>query len=84
MRIDRFDDVDAWQLVTELISKVYTLIKKWDFANDFGLKKQIQDADGSSMHNIAEGYDSETNPAFVFLGMQNGLALKSKVKFMWI
>ena len=27
--------------------------------------RQIQDAAGSSMHNIAEGYDSETNPEFV-------------------
>jgi four helix bundle protein len=29
------------------------------------LKGQIQDAAGSSMHNIAEGFDSETNPEFV-------------------
>jgi len=31
----------------------------------FGLKGQIQDVAGSSMHNIAEGFDSETNPEFV-------------------
>ncbi|MCJ7685304.1 MAG: four helix bundle protein [Desulfobacteraceae bacterium] len=29
------------------------------------MKKQIQDAAGSSMHNIAEGFDSETNPEFI-------------------
>jgi four helix bundle protein len=29
------------------------------------LKGQIQAAAGSSMHNIAEGFDSETNPEFV-------------------
>ena len=34
-------------------------------ARDFGLKGQIQDAAGSSMHNIAEGFDSETIPEFV-------------------
>ena len=41
------------------------LTKKVKFARDFGLKGQIQDAAGSSMHNIAEGFDSETNPEFV-------------------
>jgi four helix bundle protein len=29
------------------------------------LKGQIQDAAGSSMHNIAEGFDSETNAEFI-------------------
>jgi len=65
MRIDRFEDIEAWQLARELTRKVYDLTKKAKFARDFGLKGQIQDAAGSSMHNIAEGFDSETNPEFV-------------------
>ena len=65
MRIDRFEDIEAWQLARELARKVYSLAKKTKFAGDFGLRKQIQDAAGSSMHNIAEGFDSETNPEFV-------------------
>jgi four helix bundle protein len=65
MRIERFEDIEAWQLARELTRKVYGLTKKTKFARDFGLKGQIQDAAGSSMHNIAEGFDSETNPEFV-------------------
>ena len=65
MRIDQFEDIEAWQLARELTRKVYVLTKKIKFARDFGLKGQIQDAAGSSMHNIAEGFDSETNPEFV-------------------
>jgi four helix bundle protein len=65
MKIERFEDIEAWQLARELSRKVYTLTKKAKFARDFGLKGQIQDAAGSSMHNIAEGFDSETNPEFV-------------------
>ena len=65
MRIDRFEDIEAWQLARELTRKVYVLTKKVNFARDFGLKGQIQDAAGSSMHNIAEGFDSESNPEFV-------------------
>ena len=65
MRIERFEDIEAWQLARELTYKVYELTKKPTFARDFGLKGQIQDAAGSSMHNIAEGFDSETNFEFV-------------------
>jgi len=65
MKIERFEDIEAWQLARELTHKVYHLTNKADFARDFGLKGQIQEAAGSSMHNIAEGFDSETNPEFV-------------------
>ena len=65
MRIERFEDIEAWQLARKLTRKVYELTKKPEFARDFGLKRQIQDAAGSSMHNIAEGFDSETNREFV-------------------
>ncbi len=65
MKIKRFEDIEAWQLARELTQKVYRLTKKPGFSKDYGLKKQIQDAAGSSMHNIAEGFDSETNPEFI-------------------
>jgi four helix bundle protein len=69
--------IEAWQLARELARKVYVLTKKTKFARNFELKGKIQDAAGlprsmrslfnrgSSMHNIAEGFDSETNPEFV-------------------
>ena len=74
MKIERFEDIEAWQpveslkverLARELTRKVYRLTKKPGFARDYGLKRQIQDAAGSSMHNIAEGFDSETNGEFI-------------------
>jgi four helix bundle protein len=65
MKIERFEDIEAWQLARELTRKIYELTKKPRFARDFSLKGQIQDAAGSSMHNIAEGFDSETNLEFV-------------------
>ena len=69
MRIDRFEDIEAWQLARELTRKVYQLTKKPKFSKDFGLINQIRSAAGSSMHNIAEGFDSKTNPDFIrFLG----------------
>jgi four helix bundle protein len=65
MKIERFEDIEAWQLARELTRKVYRMTKKQGFAKDFELKRQIQAAAGSSMHNIAEGFDSETNAEFI-------------------
>jgi four helix bundle protein len=36
-----------------------------EFAKDFRLCGQIQDAAGSVMHNVAEGFDAGTNPEFM-------------------
>ena len=65
MKIERFEDIEAWQLAREMTQKVYCLTKKSGFAKDYGVKRQIQDAAGSSMHNIAEGFNSETNAEFI-------------------
>ncbi len=48
MRIERCEDIEAWQLARELTRKVYGLTKKAKFTRGFGLKKKIQDAAGSS------------------------------------
>jgi hypothetical protein len=80
MEIERFEDIEAWQLARELTRKVYDLTKKSKFACDFGLKGQIQDAAGSSMHNIAEGFDSETTSEFIrFLRYAKRSRRRSKV-----
>lgn len=65
MKIERFEDIEAWQLARELTKGVYHLTKMPAFAHDYGLKRQIQEAAGSAMHNIAEGFDAETNTEFV-------------------
>ena len=65
VRIDSFEDIEAWKLARELTRKVYALTKKPEFAKDFGLKGQIREAAGSSMHNIAEGFDAEANAEFI-------------------
>jgi four helix bundle protein len=65
MKIERFEDIEAWQLARALTRQVYRLTKKPGFEKDYGLKRQIQEAAGSAMHNIAEGFDSETNAEFI-------------------
>lgn len=65
MAIKRFEDIEAWQLARELAQKIYSLTKKERFTKDYGLSRQIRDAAGSAMHNIAEGFDAETNAEFI-------------------
>ncbi len=67
--IERFEDIKAWQMARELPREAYAASKGGDFARDFGLRDQITRAAGSVMHNIAEGFDAETNGDFIrFLG----------------
>ena len=64
MAIERFEDIKAWQAARALVGGIYRLTGREPFSRDFGLKDQIQRASGSVMHNIAEGFDSESNVEF--------------------
>jgi len=63
--IERFEDIKAWQMARELTREVYAASKDGNFARDYGLRDQITRAAGSIMHNIAEGFDAETNADFI-------------------
>ena len=65
MKIERFEDIDAWQPARILPRKVYSLTKNPGFTKGYGLKRLPQDAHGSSMHDILEGSDFETNAEFI-------------------
>lgn len=56
-RIDRFEDLVAWQRARELTLAIYQITKRGEFARDFGLTRQIQRAAVSIMSNLAEGFE---------------------------
>jgi four helix bundle protein len=64
-RIERFEDLQSWQKARQLTNLIYDLSERPKFCKDFHLGGQIQDAAGSVMHNIAEGFDAGTNPEFI-------------------
>lgn len=69
MRIERFEDIEAWKAARELTRSIYGITAKPPFAKDFGLKDQIQRASVSIMANVAEGFDSQSHQSFLtFLG----------------
>ena len=68
-KIERFEDIKAWQEARELTQNVYQITRNNGFAKDFGLREQVQRAAVSVMANIAEGFDSGSNREFIkFLG----------------
>ena len=56
-KIERFEDLIAWQKARELTKAIYKATDHGKFAKDFGLKDQIRRAAVSVMSNIAEGFD---------------------------
>lgn len=65
MKIERFEEIEGWQLARELTKHVYEATGTEKFKKDYGLRDQIQRAAGSVMHNIAEGFDGGSNAEFV-------------------
>ena len=79
MRIERFEDIEAWKEARKLVNMIYGISDKQKFSRDFGLKNQIRSASVSVMSNIAEGFDRGTNKEFIqFLIV--GRASASEVK----
>jgi len=56
-RVERFEDLIAWQKARSLTRKVYQVTREGDFARDTSLGRQMQRAAVSVMSNIAEGFE---------------------------
>ena len=72
-KIERFEDIHAWQKARELNKEIYTVTKNSNFSKDFSLKNQIRKASVSIMANIAEGYGRRSKKEFInFLNISHG------------
>jgi len=61
MKIQKFEDMIAWQKARELNILIY---KTFSTCKDFSFKNQIERAAVSIMNNIAEGFERQTNKEF--------------------
>jgi four helix bundle protein len=57
MKLEKFEDLLAWQEARQLTRKVYALASHPPLSRDFGLRDQLQRAAVSVMSNIAEGFE---------------------------
>jgi four helix bundle protein len=61
MKINKFEDILAWQKAGQLTILVYKLFRD---CKDYNFINQIQRAVISIMNNIAEGFERNTNKEF--------------------
>jgi four helix bundle protein len=69
MKCKRFEELPCWSKARELCQAVFELINKGRFKDDFTFRNQVWKSSGSTMDNIAEGFDDGSTKEFIrFLG----------------
>ena len=72
-KIERFEDIKAWQLARILCKQIHGFTLRTDFSRDYRLIGQIKGSSGSIMDNIAEGFERGGNREFLqFLSIAKG------------
>ena len=59
MKIERFEDLIAWQKGRVLVREIYAVSERRPFARDFPMRDQIRNAVLSVPSNIAEGFERD-------------------------
>jgi four helix bundle protein len=74
VKIDRFEDIKAWQEARKLVKMVYSATKSCEkFSRDYRFKDQITAAAISIMSNISEGFSRRYNKELIqFLFIAKG------------
>ncbi len=74
MKIERFEDIKAWQEARVLVKMIYQNAKDSKiFWNDYRFREQITSAAVSIMSNIAEGFSRRSKKEFIqFLFIAKG------------
>jgi len=72
-KVERFEDLQVWQMAHDLSVTIYSLTRNGAFPKDWGLRDQIQRASVSVMSNIAEGFERYSRQEFKqFLSIARG------------
>ena len=73
MKIERFEDIEAWKEARKLVNMAYDISDEGSFFKDLNLKAQIRSGSISVMSNIAEGYERGGNQELIqFLSIAKG------------
>jgi four helix bundle protein len=65
-KIERFEEIKAWQKAIELNDLLYEVTERFPFARDFSLKDQMKRSCLSVSSNITEGFERESNNSFIY------------------
>ncbi len=79
MKIQRFEDIVAWQKAQELAVSVYNV---FGTLKDWGFRNQICEASVSISNNIAEGFDRSSKAdfkRFLYIALGSASEVKSMI-----
>jgi four helix bundle protein len=80
-RLKRFEEMEVWASARSLVKDIYAISQGHPFFADFGLRDQIRRASISIASNIAEGFESQSNPSFIrFLASARGSAAEVRAQ----
>src|SRR4030067_974575 len=80
MKIERFEDIEAWKEARKLVNRVYGVCSVNEFKKDYSLVDQIRRAAISVMANISEGFARKGNKEFsqfLFIAKSSAAELQS-------
>ncbi|MER3375425.1 MAG: four helix bundle protein [Allomuricauda sp.] len=63
-RIERFEDLEVWQLARKICNEIEALFQTTHLGKNFSLRDQMERSSGSIMDNIAEGFGRDGNREF--------------------
>jgi len=79
MKIQKFENIEVWQLARAYVKEIYVQTGKSNFSKDYGLRDQLRRASVSIMANIAEGFERKTKNEFIhFLFISKGSCGESR------
>ncbi len=71
--INRFEDLEVWQLARTLYEKMSAVAAKLKKIKEYRFAEQVRSASGSIMDNIAEGFERNSRLEFInALGISKG------------
>ncbi len=80
MKIEQFEEIEAWKEARKLVNRVYGVCSVNEFKKDYSLVDQIRRAAISVMANIAEGFARKGNKEFIqflFIAKSSAAELQS-------
>ena len=80
MKIERFEDIEAWKEARKLVNRIYRMCSVNEFKRDYSLVDQIRRAAISIMANIPEGFARKGNKEFIqflFISKSSAAELQS-------
>ncbi len=80
MKIEKFEDIEAWKEARNIVNRVYRVCRVIELKKDYSLSDQIKRAAVSIMANIAEGFSRRGNKEFIqflFIAKSSAAELQS-------